>query len=57
MLTLLQYTNLYLTENRIEVAFFISTSPDVTDTVDGVEKGKTPKEEMSVKINSWECIE
>jgi hypothetical protein len=32
---------------RIEVAYFISNSLDVTGTGDGEGKGNTPKEEMS----------
>ena len=31
---------------RIEVAFFISSVPDVAGTEEGTGKGKTPKEEM-----------
>ena len=32
---------------KIEVAYFISTSPDVAGTNEEEEKGNTPKEEMS----------
>ena len=36
---------------KIEVAFFKSTSLDVTGTGEEEEKGKTPKEEISCKSN------